>query len=119
MVGNDNRSPDFAVIRCVDWLQRRGEAVNLELWEGIYELARTARRASVRLRARQLIADRIDPVPRAPVLSVETGPVSLTWAGPSASHITRDPSSNGSTTSSPLDALGPPSSSATDDLASL
>lgn len=113
-----NQGPDFAILRCVDWLQRRGEPVNVELWEGIYEIARTAKRASVRLRARQIIADRIDPVPRAPALQIDTGPVTLTWA-PSPSPTPLEPFRPRSTPPSPLDALEPPSSSATDVLANL
>ena len=58
---------DFAVIRCVDWLQRRGLEVNQELWDGVYEIAQTAKRASVRLKARQMFLDRLDPIPKTAV----------------------------------------------------
>jgi hypothetical protein len=114
-----NPSPDFVVIRCVDWLQRRGLEVNQELWDGIYELAHTAKRASTRLRARQMLVDRIDPIPRAPVVAVETGPVSVTWALPSSSPTPHGPSNSASTTNSPSNGHGLPWSSATDALENL
>jgi hypothetical protein len=106
------------LLSCVRWMQARGDPVDDQLWAGIWEIAQTAPSRRTRLMATRMLADRIDPIPRAPVLQFETGPVSLTWQA-LPSPTPRDPSSNGSTTSSPLDALGPPSSSATDDLASL
>lgn len=58
-------SPEFAIIKAVDWLRQRGLTVNQELWDGVYEIAQTAKRPSVRLRARQMFLDRVDPVPKA------------------------------------------------------
>jgi len=73
--GNADHSPEFVIIRCVDWLRSRGETVNQELWDGVLELSRTAKRPSVRLRAAQLLLDRIDPIPRGDVASA--GPISV------------------------------------------
>lgn len=116
--GGAGESPDFAVLRCVDWLQDRGEAVNQELWDGIYEIATTAKRPSVRLKARQMIADRVDPIPKAPALEVHTGPVILSWQtseSPTSPAPSKPPSTNGSNGH----VLELPSSSVTDALENL
>jgi hypothetical protein len=96
-------SPEFAVIRCVDWLQRRGEAVNQELWDGIYDIATTAKNLRTRLRARQMLVDRIDPIKRDAI--TVNAPVVVTWREP-------PPASLSSSSRLPLSA---PSTSDSDD----
>jgi hypothetical protein len=68
----------MAILSAVAWLRARGMAVNQELWDGTYEIALTAKRASVRLRARQLILDRIDPIPRTALDSDTARPAAIT-----------------------------------------
>jgi len=116
--GEVGSSPERQVLSVVGWLLRQGEDVNEELIAGVYEIARTAKRASVRLQARKYIIDHFDPVPRAPVIEVTTGPVSLSWsASPSLTPLA--PSRPPSTSILPAVALEPPSSSATDVLENL
>jgi hypothetical protein len=118
--GNIGEAEEFVPIRCIDWLQKRGLEVNQELWDGLYELALHAKRSSVRLRARQMLVDRIDPIPRAPAIALETGPVSITWAPvPSESPTPPAPFSSNSTTPSGPRALEQRASSAIDALENL
>lgn len=108
------------IIRCVDWLRERGEEVNRELWDGVLEESRTSRRPSVRLAARRMLLDRIDPIPRAPAVEIDVGPVVLGWnLDASPSPTPPGPSSSSSTPALPANGHAPPSSSATDALANL
>jgi len=77
------------VLRCIDWLQAQGLEVNQELWDGLYHEAQFAKRGTVRLRARAMILDRIDPAPRdippqlvsAPPLTLNLGVQLVNTAG--------------------------------------
>lgn len=110
-------SDEATVIRCVDWFRARGREASQELWDGIHEIAVNAKRPSVRLRARQMLADRIDPIPKAPTLEVHTGPVNIAWTSSSPTPLV--PSRHSSMP--PLNGNGHVlrSSSATDALESL
>lgn len=111
---------DFTVIRCIDWLRAKGEAYNRELWDRVDRIAQTARRPSVQLRANQMLLDRIDPIPRAPAVEIDVGPVVIGWNLDASPSPTRPgPSSSSSTPALPANGLAPPSSSATDALANL
>jgi len=111
-------SPEQQLLSVAAYIKREGGELDAKLIAEITKIALTAKRPSVRFRASQYLVDHWDPVPRAPVIQLETGPVSLTW-GPSASPTSLDPSSSDSTMSLPLDAPARPASSATDALANL
>lgn len=111
-------SDEATILRCVDWFRARGREASQELWDGIHEIAVNAKRPSVRLRARQMLADRIDPIPKAPVLEVHAGDISLTW-GPSSSPTPPADSRRSFTPPSSSNGHGLPSSSVTDALESL
>ena len=66
--------------------------------------------ARTRLKATAMVLDRTDPVPRASVNVLATGPVQLTWETPSRSSL--PPPRNGTSTNG---SNGSPSSSATGD----
>ncbi len=120
--GGQGGSTEFRILRCVDWLQKRGMEVNQELWDGVYDLAQHAKQQRVRLRARAMLLDRIDPIPKAVPDVQVTVPVLIRWAtdGERSSFPTLpDRSSAPSTTPLPSNGHALPSSSATDDLASL
>ena len=120
--GGQGGSEEFAIIRCVDWLQKRGQAVNQELWDGVYELAVGAKQQRVRLRARAMLLDRIDPIPKATPDGAITVPILIRWAtdGEKSSFPTLPALSSASSTM-PLPSNGHalPSSSVTDDLENL
>jgi hypothetical protein len=55
-----------AILRCVDWMLKRSEPVDARMWEAIYEIANNPEADfRARLRAWEMLADRVDPVPRA------------------------------------------------------
>lgn len=120
--GGQGGSEEIAIIRCVDWLRARGRPVNQELWDGVYDIATTAKQARVRLRARAMLLDRIDPIPKATPDVAITVPILIRWAtdGEKSSFpMLPALSSASSTTPLPSNGHALPSASATDDLASL
>lgn len=107
------------LLSCVRWMEEHHEPVDQLLWDGVWQIAQHAKSFRTRLMARRMLADRVDPIPRPPVVAVATGPVSVTWAIPSSSPTPHARSSNGSMTSSPPNGHAPLSSSATDALENL
>jgi hypothetical protein len=100
------------------WLREQGREVEEELIAGVYRIATTAKRPSVQLRARMYLIDHHDPVPRAPVVEVTTGPISVTWQA-SPSPTRPEPTRPRSTTPSGTNGHALPSSSVTDALENL
>ena len=56
--------PERTLISAVGWMRRHGEPVDEQMWASIYEIAQTAKRASVRLAAYREFIARFDPVPK-------------------------------------------------------
>ena len=95
----------------IAWMQQHAEHVDEQLWDGVWHIAQHAPQRRTRLMAARMLADRIDPVPRAPVLEITTGPVTVGWTplDTSASPTPLAPTNGSSTTPSTGIALGPPS----------
>lgn len=67
-----------AIVKAVDWMQKHDEPIDEKTWEGIWEIAQTAKRASVRLKAYAMFTNRFDPEPKAG--DEFRGPVSISVA---------------------------------------
>lgn len=63
-VRGETREADQQLLRAVDWMRQRGENIDAQIWEGIWQIAQKAKRHSVRLKAFQVFASRVDPEPR-------------------------------------------------------
>ena len=106
------------VVRLVEWLQRHEEPISEQLWEELVRISRQNQDMRAKMHACRALADRIDPIPRAPVLEVHTGPVTITWE-PSSSPTRLGPTSRPFTTTSNGITPELPASSATDALENL
>jgi hypothetical protein len=103
------------VVRAVEWILARGDHVDERMWAEVYDVMCHSRSPRTRLIAARIFADRIDPAPRGPIITVAPTQVNVTWQAPSpsSSPTLPDPSSNGFT----IAFDGGTASSATDDSA--
>ena len=110
-----------AILRCVEWMQRHREPVDERMWDAIYDIAAHSEADfRAKLRAWEMLADRVDPVPKPLIQAVVQGDLHVAWQLPSSPSPTAlAPSSLPSTTPLPANGHGPASPSVTDDLESL
>lgn len=106
------------ILRAVDWLQAHEEDIPSQLWQETATIATTCKSPRTRLRAISMLADRFDPIPKAPMLEVHAGDISLTWQTSSFPTPLVD-SKRSSTPPSTSNGHAPRLSSATDVLESL
>jgi hypothetical protein len=104
------------ILRATEWMLAHQEPIDAQVWETIYDTMRSARSRRTRLMAARLLAERIDPAPRPPVVVNAPTQVNVTWQPPppSSSPTPHGPSSNGYT----IAYDGGTASSPTDDSAS-
>ncbi len=110
-----------AILRCVDWMQRHQEPIDERMWEAIYDIAANSEADfRAKLRAWEMLADRVDPIPKPLIQAVVQGDLHVAWQAPSSPSPTAlAPSKPSSTTPSPANGHARASSSSTDDLAAL
>lgn len=111
------------LLRCVEWMEAHDAHVDVEIWEEVRDTMLHANSRRTRLIAARVLADRLDPVPRGPVIVNAPTTVSVTWQESlsSSPSPTLPAPSNGSytvafadgTASSPTDGSENPSSPST------
>jgi hypothetical protein len=72
-----DQGTDRAIVKAVEWMRRHEEPVSEQMWEAIWAIAQTAKRASTRLKAFQEFTNRIDPLPKYQELGETTRPVQV------------------------------------------
>jgi hypothetical protein len=79
--------PPRRLLSAVAWMLEHAEPVDQQVWAEIYQIMRTAPSRRTRLIAARIFADRLDPVPRSPVLVNAPTVVTVHWAqDPSIDH---------------------------------
>jgi hypothetical protein len=82
------RSGPRRLLRATEWMLGHEDHIDERIWQQIYSIMETAPSRRTRLMAARLLANRLDPEPRAPVLVLAPTQVNVTWQSPAATPST-------------------------------